>query len=72
MLEDLWLKGWQCFDWSTNDHISNDRPSDFLGFVGAFHQRYGGKKCHDGDCWKFGLWDELFCAPTGQTFEGSL
>ena len=67
MLEVLWRKGWQCFDWSTNDHISNDRPSDFVGFVGAFYQRYGGQKCHDEACWKFGLWDELFCAPTGQT-----
>ena len=63
MLEMLWRKGWQCFDWSTNEHIPDDRPSEFVGFVDSFYTRSGGKKCLTEKCWTFGLWDELFCAP---------
>ena len=60
-LMELWVKKWQCFDWSMNQHISNKRPSDINGFVHSFDIRRGGLKCHDDACFNFGLWDELIC-----------
>ena len=60
-LETLWRQGWTCADWSANEHISKQRPSEVSDFVLEFSKRYSGKRCHDDDCWNFGLWEELLC-----------
>lgn len=52
VLDYLHRFGFICFDYSRNQHIPGDRPSDFEGFVASFdHTRDAG----------FGAWDELVC-----------
>ena len=64
MLTHLWDSGYHCFDWSTNMHIPDSRPSDVVGFVNSFYDlgNFPGSKCQSQTCQGFGLWDELVCA----------
>lgn len=58
--------GFICFDWTKNEHIPLERPSDFESFARTFLELCPPEyncKCQDDRCFRqdCGKWDELLC-----------